>query len=59
MQRSLRRETEAGFARDMHYPSRWDPYFRDRMSLADLYRYPGRHYHHHRKQLTVTGTREP
>ncbi|MEU7144617.1 DinB family protein [Nocardia sp. NPDC046473] len=59
LQRSLRRESEASFARGMEYPSRWDPYFRDYMSLADLYRYPGQHYDHHRKQLTVASIREP
>ncbi|MEV6341718.1 DinB family protein [Nocardia vinacea] len=51
LQRSLQRER--GFARGMYYPTRWDPYFRDYMTLADIYRYPGRHYEHHRRQLTL------
>ncbi len=51
--RSLSRETEHSLHAGMHYPSRWDPYFTDRMTLADIYRYPGRHYDHHRKQLTL------
>ncbi|MFE3986975.1 DinB family protein [Nocardia tengchongensis] len=59
LQRSLRRETDTDFTRGMQYPNRWDPYFRDYMTLADIYRYPGQHYDHHRKQLTVTGVREP
>ncbi|MFE3059576.1 DinB family protein [Nocardia sp. NPDC059239] len=59
LQQSLRRETSADFARGMQYPNRWDPYFRAYMTLADIYRYPGQHYDHHRKQLTVTGVREP
>ncbi|MEV4125699.1 hypothetical protein [Nocardia sp. NPDC049707] len=58
LQRSLRREDTAAFTREMNYPSRWDRYFQGSMSLADLYRYPGQHYDHHRKQLTVTGVRE-
>ncbi|MFE2999686.1 DinB family protein [Nocardia sp. NPDC059246] len=59
LQRSLRRENAAKFTREMHYPSLWDPYFQGSMSLAELYQYPGQHYDHHRKQLTVTGVREP
>ncbi|MFE3099230.1 DinB family protein [Nocardia tengchongensis] len=59
LQRSLRGQAEADFARCMPYPNRWDPYFQDSMSLVDIYRYPGQHYDHHRKQLTTTGAREP
>lgn len=58
LQRSLRSESEANFALAMPYPNRWDPYFQDSMTLADMYRYPGRHYDHHRLQLTTTGARE-
>lgn len=54
LQRSLRRTPEDVFGRGMHYPDQWDPYFRDYMTLADVYRYPGRHYDHHRRQLTLT-----
>ena len=41
-------------ARGMHYPTRWDPFFTGYMTLADLYRYPTRHYDFHRRQLTLT-----
>ncbi|MFI1918202.1 DinB family protein [Nocardia sp. NPDC020380] len=58
LQRSLRRDSEADFGRGMPYPDRWDPYFHNYMTLADIYRYPGQHYDHHRKQLTVTGVHE-
>lgn len=58
MQRSLRRASESDFARGMHYPAPWDPYFRDYMTLADIYRYPGKHYDHHRKQLMVVAISE-
>lgn len=53
-QRSLRRAPEDAFRRGMHYPKDWDPYFRDYMTLEDVYRYPGQHYDHHRRQLTLT-----
>lgn len=54
LQRSLSRESEDRLRRGMHFPTRWDPYFRDYMTLADVYRYPGKHYAHHRRQLTLT-----
>ena len=31
----------------------WDPFFTGYMTLAELYRYPTRHFNHHRKQLTL------
>jgi len=31
-------ERETDFALTMHYPTRWDPFFRDVMTVADLYR---------------------
>ena len=46
--------TTADLARGMHYPTRWDPFFTGYMTLADLYRYPTRHYDFHRRQLTLT-----
>jgi hypothetical protein len=54
LQRALAREDEDALDRGMHFPVRWDPYFRDYMTLADVYRYPGKHYDHHRRQLTLT-----
>jgi DinB family protein len=54
LERSLKREGDNAFRRGMHYPTRWDPYFHDYMTLADIYRYPGQHYDHHRRQLTLT-----
>ncbi|MFI6685689.1 hypothetical protein [Streptomyces sp. NPDC050485] len=44
---------EAAFGRGMHYPARWDPFFRDFMTVADLYRYPAQHLDLHRGQLTL------
>lgn len=51
--RSLNREHDNAFRLGMHYPTRWDPYFRDYMTLADIYRFPGQHYDHHRRQLAL------
>jgi hypothetical protein len=56
LQRKLARECDANFARGMHYPPRWDPFFDDFMTLEDVYRYPGRHFDFHAHQLTLTAT---
>jgi hypothetical protein len=45
--------TAADLARGMHYPDRWDPFFTSYVTLADLLRYPTRHYDFHRRQLTL------
>ena len=37
LERRLRAETSARLRSGMHYPVRWDPFFRDFMTLADLY----------------------
>jgi DinB superfamily len=56
LQRHLRRETAAALRRGMHYPTTWDPYFAEYMTLAGLYRYPTQHFRHHRQQLTISST---
>jgi hypothetical protein len=45
----------AALHRGMHFPVGWDPYFRDYMTLRDVYHYPTQHYGHHRRQLTLAG----
>ncbi|WP_308369360.1 MULTISPECIES: DinB family protein [unclassified Streptomyces] len=55
LQRRLTAESEADLARGMHYPVRWDPFFRDYMTLADIYRYPTQHFDFHLRQLTLDG----
>ena len=52
--RSLAGEKDSSLRRGMYYPTSWDPYFGRYMTLADIYRYPGQHYDHHRRQLTLT-----
>ncbi|WP_134003029.1 DinB family protein [Kribbella sp. VKM Ac-2566] len=53
LHRRLDAETDADLARGMHYPTRWDPFFKDYMTLADVYHFPTQHYDFHRKQLTL------
>ena len=50
---SLARESERTLARTMHFPVGWDPYFKDVMTVGDVYHYPTQHYEHHRRQLTT------
>jgi hypothetical protein len=38
-----------------HYPVRGDPFFKDFMTLADIYHYPTQHFSLHQRQLTLTG----
>jgi hypothetical protein len=49
----LSRETEDGLALTMHFPTSWDPYFRDTMSVYDVYHYGTQHFDHHQKQLSL------
>lgn len=54
LQRSLARQDPNALNRGMHFPNRWDPYFRDYMTVSDVYGYPGKHYDHHRRQLDLS-----
>jgi DinB superfamily len=54
LQRNLASETEQGLALTMHFPTSWDPYFLDTMSVFDVYHYGTQHFDHHRKQLTLS-----
>jgi hypothetical protein len=58
LQISLRTQSERSLAREMHFPVGWDPYFKDSMTLLELYHYPTQHYDHHRQQLTLAMTRK-
>jgi hypothetical protein len=53
LHRHLDKETEATLHRHMHFPVGWDPYFKDTMSLADVYHYGTQHFDLHRQQLTL------
>ncbi|MGW4213681.1 DinB family protein [Lentzea sp. NPDC004789] len=50
----LDRENERSLAQGMPYPTRWDPFFREFMTVADLYRFPVQHFDFHRDQLSLT-----
>ncbi|MER5261544.1 DinB family protein [Actinosynnema sp. NPDC002837] len=47
LHRRLDHETDAELARGMHYPTRWDPFYKDFMTLADVYRFPVQHFDFH------------
>ncbi|WP_155543486.1 DinB family protein [Amycolatopsis camponoti] len=53
LHRRLDGESDIDLARGMHYPTRWDPFFQDYMTLADVYRFPARHFDFHHGQLTM------
>lgn len=53
LERHLDRDSEATLASRMHFPARWDPFFTDVMTLADLYHYGTQHFDFHRRQLTL------
>jgi hypothetical protein len=53
LDRRLIAETPASLALTMHFPTRWDPYFRDAMTVLAVYHYGTEHYDHHRRQLTL------
>ena len=57
LQASLRRQSPASLDQGMHFPIGWDPYFKDLMTLRDVYHYPTQHYDHHRRQLTLARAR--
>jgi DinB superfamily len=58
LQKSLRAQPEHALDRGMHFPVGWDPYFKDYMTLRDVYHYPTQHYDHHRQQLTLASARQ-
>ncbi|WP_091627964.1 DinB family protein [Amycolatopsis saalfeldensis] len=53
LHRRLDAEAVIDLGRGMHYPTRWDPFFQDFMTLADVYRFPTQHFDFHRRQLTL------
>jgi len=51
--RKLAMESDDSLRRGMHFPTGWDPFFADYMTLEDVYRYPGKHFDFHARQLTL------
>jgi len=59
LHRRLEAETVADLARGMHYPMRWDPFFKDFMTLADIYRFPTQHLDFHRRLSSLAPVSQP
>ena len=57
LQASLRQQPATALDRGMHFPVGWDPYFKEYLTLREVYHYPTQHYDHHRQQLTLARTR--
>lgn len=53
LHRRLSSETADDLACGMHYPRRWDPFFKDVMTLADVYHFPTQHFDFHQRQLSL------
>ena len=53
LHRRLDDEPDEALNRRMHFPVDWDPFFRDTMTLEQVYRYGTQHYDLHRTQLTL------
>jgi hypothetical protein len=53
LRRNLESEAEQTLTRCMAFPVSWDPYFKDTMSLLDVYHFGTQHFDHHRRQLTL------
>ncbi|MBN9619978.1 MAG: DinB family protein [Actinobacteria bacterium] len=53
LQRHLDVESEPELDRRMRFPTRWDPFFTDTMTLREVYHYATQHFDFHRAQLTL------
>jgi hypothetical protein len=56
LERRLGGEPDANMERSTAFPMRWDPFFKSRMTLADVYHYPTQHFDFHKRQLTLSGS---
>jgi len=53
LHRRLDSESEETLRLRMYFPTSWDPFFNDSMSVGELYRYATQHFDFHRRQLTL------
>lgn len=53
LQRRLERETPVTLALTMAFPTSWDPYFTETMTVLDVYHFGTQHFRHHQNQLTL------
>jgi hypothetical protein len=56
LERRLAAEPESNMERLSAFPVRWDPFFKSKMTLADVYQYPTQHFDFHERQLTLSGS---
>jgi DinB superfamily len=56
LERRLAAEPEANMERSSAFPTRWDPFFKSTMTLAEVYHYPTQHFDFHKRQLTLSGS---
>ena len=56
LHRKVDQETDEALSLTMHFPVDWDPFFRDRMTLLEVYHYGTQHFDLHRQQLTLGPT---
>jgi hypothetical protein len=59
LQRSVTQASDDALDRGMHFPTGWDPYFAEYMTVREIFHYPTQHYEHHRRQLTLTSIAPP
>lgn len=59
LHRHLDQETDRALGSSMHFPTGWDPFFRDRMTLLDVYHYGTEHFDFHQRQLTLQPSHGP
>jgi len=52
LQRRLERETAESLALTMVFPSSWDPYITETMTVRDVYHFGTQQFRHHENQLT-------
>jgi hypothetical protein len=53
LHRRLEVESDVDLGRRMHFPVDWDPFFRETMTLAEVYAFGTEHYDYHRAQLSL------
>jgi hypothetical protein len=58
LHRSLDALPEETLRRGMPFPRRWDPFFTDWMTVAEVLHYATQHYAFHRRQLSYTTPEE-
>jgi hypothetical protein len=57
--RRLERESPGSLLRPMAFPDKWDPFFKPRMTINDVYAYPTQHFDFHARQLSLRPPERP